>query len=104
MKTIAQQLKVKEFPFRIQDSKGKEIYLENSDGTWIKREYDPRGNEIYSEYYDGYWAKHEYDSNDRIIYYENSTGYIEDNRSVELTLDEIAAKFNIPVSQLKIKK
>lgn len=32
MKTIAQQLNVKEFPFIIRDSKGKEIYRENSNG------------------------------------------------------------------------
>ena len=32
MKTIAQQLKVKEFPFIIKDSNGNVIYYENSDG------------------------------------------------------------------------
>ena len=31
--TIAQQLKVKDFPFIIEDSKGNQIYYENSDGT-----------------------------------------------------------------------
>ena len=31
--TIAQQLKIKEFPFTIKDSKGNQIYWENSDGT-----------------------------------------------------------------------
>jgi len=41
-----------------------------------------------------------------MIYYEDSKGKIIDNRpkKVELTLDEIAAKFGINVSQLKIKK
>ena len=37
--TIAQQLKVKDFPFVIDDKNGNEIYYENSDGYWLKREY-----------------------------------------------------------------
>jgi hypothetical protein len=53
MKTIAQQLNVKEFPFEIKDSNGKEIYYENSDGFWIKREFDSNGNQIYYENSDG---------------------------------------------------
>jgi len=57
--TIAQQLKIKEFPFQIKDSKGKEIYLENSNGYWEKRKYDSNGNQIY---------------------WENSNGAIIDNR------------------------
>jgi hypothetical protein len=57
--TIAQQLKIKEFPFIIKDSKGKEIYFENSEGYWAKRKYDSEGNRIY---------------------YENSYGAIHDNR------------------------
>jgi hypothetical protein len=57
--TIAKQLKIKEFPFEIKDSKGNLIYLEYSDGFWVKREYDSKGNEIY---------------------YENSYGTIHDNR------------------------
>jgi len=32
MKTIAQQLKVKEFPFKIKDKDGNQIYSESSDG------------------------------------------------------------------------
>ena len=35
MKTIAQQLNIKEFPFEIKDKNGKEIYYENSYGTII---------------------------------------------------------------------
>lgn len=82
--TIAQQLKIKEFPFEIKNSKGNIIYFENSNGYWAKREYDSNGNQIY---------------------YENSNGIIIDKRpKTELTLDEIAEKFGIPVSQLKIKK
>jgi hypothetical protein len=83
--TIAQQLKVKKFPFIIKDNNGNITYYETSNGYWAKREYDSKGNEIY---------------------YEHSNGTIEDNRpkEVELTLDEIANKFGIDVKNLKIKK
>jgi len=59
MKTIAQQLNVKEFPFRIKDKNGNKIYSEDSSGNWYKKEYDSNGNQIY---------------------WEDSRGYIEDNR------------------------
>ena len=126
-KTIAQRLKITEFPFIIKDKNGKEIYYENSsgywskrqydqtgneiyyensDGYWWKRQYDQTGNQIYSEYSDGFWTKREYDQNGNRIYFENSNGLIVDKRPkvVELTLDEIAAKLNIDVNLLKIKK
>ena len=106
-KTIAQQLNVKTFPIEINDGKGNEIYYENSDGYWTKREYDDKGNKIYYEDSHGFWYKSEYNDKGNQIYYETSTGTIIDNRpksNVELTLDEIASKFNIDVSQLKIKK
>ena len=78
--TIAQQLKIKKFPFSIKDSKGNEIYYEKSNGFWVKREYDSEGNEIYWENTTGYWAKREYDSKGNLIYLENSYGTIVDNR------------------------
>jgi hypothetical protein len=59
MKTISQQLNVKEFPFEIKDKNGNQIYDENSDGFWVKLEYDSNGNEIY---------------------FENSNGKVIDNR------------------------
>src|SRR5690606_29277343 len=103
MKTIAQQLKIKEFPFEIRDSKGNLIYFETSDGYWLKQEFNSNGNCTYYEDSGGYWVKEEYDSNGERIYYENSHGKIIDERpKTELTLDEIAQKFGIPVSQLKI--
>ena len=103
--TIAQQLKIKEFPFEIKDKNGKEIYNERSNGYWWKREYDANGNKIYYEDSDGFWSKREYDKNGNEIYYEDSSGDIIDNRpKIELTLEEIAAKLNIPVNLLKIKK
>jgi hypothetical protein len=51
--TIAKQLKIKEFPFIIKDSKVNEIYYEDSTGYWVKQEYDSKGNRIYWENSDG---------------------------------------------------
>jgi hypothetical protein len=73
--TIAKQLKIKEFPFEIKDSEGNQIYWEDSDGLWAKREWDSKGKEIYLETSYGAWAKYEYDSNGNNTYYENSNGY-----------------------------
>jgi hypothetical protein len=78
--TIAKQLKIKEFPFEIKDSKGNQIYFENSNGYWSKQEYDSKGKEIYYETSDGDWSKREYNSEGKQIYFENSYGYIKDNR------------------------
>ena len=104
METIAQQLKITEFPFKIKDSKGNEIYCEDSNGYWVKREWDSKGNQIYCENSNGFWAKREFDSKGNLIYCEYSNGYIEDNRpKTELTLEEISNKFNIPLDQLRIK-
>jgi hypothetical protein len=80
MKTIAQQLNVKEFPFVIKDSQGRQIYYENSTGYWVKREYDSNGNVIHFENSTGYWCKYEHGSNGKLIYYENSEGTIIDKR------------------------
>ena len=83
--TIAQQLKIKDFPFVINDKNGNRIYFEYSDGFWRKREYDAHGKEIY---------------------YENSDGFIRDYRPkqvVEVTLEDIADKLGIKVEQLRIK-
>jgi hypothetical protein len=66
--TIAQQLKIKEFPFKINDSKGNLIYSENS------------GGQIYYETSDGYWSKREWDFEGKEIYFENSLGTIRDKR------------------------
>jgi len=75
MKTIAQQLNVKDFPFEIKDKNGNEIYLETSDGFWEKREYDSNGKQTYHENSTGYWEIREYDSDGNLIYYENSNGF-----------------------------
>jgi len=79
--TIAQQLKIKKFPFIIKDSDDSIIYYESSDGYWVKYEYDSYGNIIYLESSSNYWIRYEYDSNDNIIYCEDSEfGVLKDNR------------------------
>ena len=78
MKTIAQQLNVKDFPFIIKDKDGNQVYFEDSSGYWAKGEYDKDGNRIYRE---------------------NSIGIIIDKRTTEMTIAEAEKKFNI-----KIKK
>ena len=40
--------------------------------------YDQYGNRIYFEDSDGKWIKREYDINGKVIYYETSSGYIEE--------------------------
>lgn len=57
------------------DSKKNQIYYENSEGFWYKREYDANGNLTYCEDSDGFWFKHEYDANGKLSYYDNSEGY-----------------------------
>jgi hypothetical protein len=124
--TIAQFLKIKDFPFQIKDENGNEIYWEdstgywskneydlngnqiyweNSKGYWIKREYHCNGNQIYFENSNGAWEKREYDSNGKEIYYEDSEGFIRDNRpKVEITLQEIADKLGMDVKSIRIKE
>ena len=106
MKTIAEQLNIKEFPFVIKDKNGNKIYWEDENGYWIKTEYDSKGNRIYLEDSYGFWIKTEYDSKGNRIYWEDSNGYKNDKRVIELTLtlDLIAEKFGIEVSRLKIIK
>lgn len=75
MKTIAQNLNIKDFPFEIHDANGNRIYYEDSEGFWRKYEYNANGNVIYYENSDGYWVKHQYDANGKLIYFEISYGY-----------------------------
>lgn len=42
-KTIAEQLNIKEFPFKIKDKNGNEIYYEDSNKYWCKKEFDLNG-------------------------------------------------------------
>ena len=62
------------------NTNGNLIYSETSSGYWYKNEYDINGNKIYFEDSNGFWVKREYDTNGNEIYYENSYGNIEDNR------------------------
>jgi len=70
MKTKAQQLNIKEFPFEIKNENGKVIYYENENGFWWNIEYDSDGNKIYSENFPDYSRKWKYDSDGKEIYYE----------------------------------
>jgi len=102
MKTIAQQLNIKDFPFKIKDKNGKTLYLEDRNGWWCKYEYDENGYERYFENSDGLCSKSEYDENGNERYYENSKGKIRDNRIKEMTISEIEKALNI--NNLKIIK
>jgi hypothetical protein len=105
--TIAQFLKVKTFPFFINNDQGNQIYLEDLDGYWDKCEYDAKGNQIYYEDSLGYWAKREYDDQGNQIYFEDSSGFIFDHLRkpiVELTLEDIAKFKGVDASQIRIKE
>ena len=103
--TIAQFLKVETFPFEINTENG--IYYENSNGFWVRNEYNSNGKLIYWESSTGSWIKREYDSNGKMIFYEDSDGIVHDNRpkpTVEITLEEIAKLKGVSVSQIRIKE
>ena len=80
MKTIAQQLNIKEFPFTIKNKNGNVIYFENINEYWEKSEYKD-GNQIY---------------------FESSDGTIIDNRPKEMTVSELEKLTGI--KNLKIVK
>ena len=69
--TIAEQLKIKDFPFIIEDKQGNKIYYEDNYGYWIKREFDKQGDKIY---------------------HENSNGIVEDNREEIIEVNGIKYK------------
>jgi len=83
MKTKAQQLNIKEFPFEIKDENGKVIYYENENGFCWSIEYDSHGNKIYSENFPDYSRKWKHNSEGKEIYYEfkrwNVTYYLNTN-------------------------
>lgn len=74
-KTIAQQLKIADFPFEIRDKRGNLIYYERSDNFWQKWTYDLDNNEQYYEQSNGYSYKCEYNSIGLIVRYEDSNNY-----------------------------
>jgi hypothetical protein len=97
MKTIAQQLNIKEFPFEIEDKNGKLLYYEFSDNYWCKYERDEDGNARYYENSEGCWYKRERDENGHERYYEDSNGEIRDNRVKEMTKEEAEKEFKIKI-------
>jgi len=125
MKTIAQQLNTKEFPFIIKnkngnriyyedyggywqirefDKNGHQIYYEDSNGFWNKKEFNKNDNQIYFEDSEGYWYKSEYDENNNQIYFENSYGRIKDNRPKtiqEYTMEELTKILGKPFKIVK---
>lgn len=127
MKTVAKILGTKEFPLYLYDKDSNRVYYETSDGDWFRQEYDKDGNEVYCENSNGHWSKYEYDKDGNRVYFEDSDGYwykseydkdgnkvyyeasigtIRDNRpnKTEVTMNEVAEKFGIPVKDLRIKK
>ena len=84
--TIAQQLKVTEFPFEIHNANKALIYREKSNGHWYKKEYDIHGRLTRYETSAGYWEVHQYDTNGRQIYLETSSnGIMHDSRQTRDT-------------------
>lgn len=88
MKTIAQKLNIKKFPFIIKDKSGDMIYFEDIRGFWYKKELDSTGRQTYLENSNGFWAKRKYDESGNLIYYENSDGKIIDNKP-NICVDEV---------------
>ncbi len=80
MKTIAEQLNIKKFPFRIKDKNGNITYYEDSYGYWYREELCENGYILYSKDSDGDWYRYEWDKNGNVIYFANSDGEIRDNR------------------------
>ena len=70
----------KNYPHTTKDSKGNIIHYKDSNGFEFWQEYDERGNEIY---------------------YKTIPN---PNNITELTLEQIAEKFNVKVENIKIKK
>ena len=77
MKTIAQQLNIKTFPFKIKVG-SKLVYSEDSDGYWYKFEHQD-GKLVYLENSNGFWRKSEYQDG-KLVYSEDSDGDILDDR------------------------
>lgn len=65
----------KKFPVVVCNDKGQELYREEQNGHWVKREYDEQGRQVYWESSSGDWAKHKFDDAGNEIYYTNSDGF-----------------------------
>jgi len=75
MKTIAQQLNIKKFPFTIKDENGNPLYYEQDNEFWCKYKWNSDGKEISYINSNGEWRDNTYDSEGRLVDYEASTGY-----------------------------
>ena len=62
------------FPIDIEDEKGKRTYYEDSNGFWLRCEYDENGNITYFKTSRGFWYRREYDKDGNETYYENYYG------------------------------
>ena len=81
MLTRAQQLGIKDFPYKEYNKKGKVTYYERADGYWWRAEYHTNGFETFLEFSDGLFMKREFDKKGRQIYLETCTGIHVDDRN-----------------------
>lgn len=64
---------MKKFPYKEYDDRGNLTYYE-SDGFWIKQNFDEKNNQIYYKSSSGNWYKKKYDDKGNQIYYESKYG------------------------------
>ena len=80
-KAYEQRFGVVNGSLELYDAKGNQIYIEHSDGFWVKYECDSQGNLTYRECSDDGWEKYEYDAKGKLVYREDSErGITIDNR------------------------
>ena len=87
--TLAQQNGITEFPYVINDEKGREVYWENHDQFWIKKKYDVLDHIVSYENSNGTWYRREFDSDGNLFYYEDCTGFIIGERKRKLNHEVI---------------
>ena len=102
------------YPHITKDSKENIIHYKDSNGFEYWAEFDSNNNLIHYKDSRGFEYWKEYDSNNNESHYKNSYGYerwfdsngnsIENpNKVVELSLEDIAKKFNVSLTSLRIK-
>ena len=103
------------YPHTTKDNKGNVIHYKDSNGYERWYEYDSNNNLIHCKNSIGYEDWYECDSNNNIIHYKNSKG-VEDwydsdgnriddpDKVIELSLEDIAKKFNVSLENLRIKE
>ena len=75
--------------FRIYNKKDYEIYYEDSDGVWYRKEYDENGNLIYSINHMGVSIKRKYDDRGNLIYEEENSNSHWIKRKYDVNRNEI---------------